>query len=175
MSALPPKADIEAETASRRTFCGPRRNPTQRNQGLNDQRSRKNSAAHDGARVRDLHRCDGGAAKAKPPKQRPPRIVALEERPLTRPDGKPVWKWVRGKTLDGKPKSIKVPVKLVICTTLKHGKKYPHCSLGSRPIRKTNRRGCCAFLSGFKAHAVGRHAKPRRFTDRANPQRQHPI
>jgi hypothetical protein len=70
---------------------------------------------------------------------------------------------------------VKVPVKHVICTTLNHSRKYPHCSLGSRPIRKTHRRGCCAFLSGFKTHAVGRHAEPRRFTDRANPQRQNPI
>ena len=41
--------------------------------------------------------------------------------------------WVEGKTLDGKPESIKVSVKLVICTHLNHGKKYPHCSLGNRP------------------------------------------
>src|SRR5262249_35196291 len=50
------------------------------------------------------------------------------EQTLKRPDGKEVWKWVHGKTLDGKAQSIKVPVKLIVCTHLPRGKKYPHCS-----------------------------------------------
>src|SRR5215831_2821898 len=70
-----------------------------------------------------------GQAKLNPAKKKsPPRLVPLEEKPLTRPDGKAVWKWVHGKTLDGKAESIKVPVKLIVCTHLPRGKKYPHCS-----------------------------------------------
>jgi hypothetical protein len=122
-----------------------------------------------------------GAAKVKERKPKNLRLVVMETKPIP---GKFRWHTVPAGAIvtDGPEKvevktarRVKVPVHHVICTHLNHGKKYPLCSLGSRPIRKTHRRGCCAFLSGFKSHAVGCYAEPRRFTDRANPQRQHPI
>src|SRR5262249_23323942 len=112
------------------------------------------------------------------------RSDSAHRRSRVTPSSKPSrWKASSGGTRSHGPEKVevktarrvKVPVNHVICTHLNHGKKSPLCSLGSRPIRKTHRRGCCAFLSGFKSHAVGCYAEPRRFTDRANPQRQHPI
>jgi hypothetical protein len=60
-----------------------------------------------------------GAAKAKPRKPKQPRLVVLEEKPLTRPNGRPVVKIVHGRTLEGNPSTAQVPVKLLVCTVLR--------------------------------------------------------